>query len=196
MDPVIAFENQRLDPDATSWVNLGFWCPQSRVAAVVPDAATVRDQVLRLLPRVGIGTTGSPATLVNVQTIVWADTPVRRSLGTVRVVGRPVWLRLGFAKANWAFGDGQRASNVGPGKVYDRHGDRCARVLCPHYFGHVYRAAGPVTITLTVSWRASYSLDGIHYAAVDPDPLSGPAATQALLVRQARAVLVPNPDSN
>jgi hypothetical protein len=131
--------------------------------------------------------------LVNLQTVLWADTPVRRALGPVRIVGQPVWLRLAFAHASWDFGDGTAEVSDDPGKAYDPVGDRCAQVLCPDYYGHVYRARGPVTIVLRVSWRASYSLDGSHFVPVDPDPLTGPARTQRLLVRQARADLVPNP---
>jgi hypothetical protein len=150
-----------------------------------------------LLPRVGIGDTGSVATLVNVQTIVWASTRSGvRSLGRVMILGQSVWLRVSFARAMWSFGDGSRDSTDGPGKVYDAVGDPCAAVSCPEYYGHVYRRSGPVRITLRVAWRASFSLDGHDFVAVDPDPITGPASTDELLVRQARAVLVPNPGDN
>lgn len=195
-DPVVAFENQVRQPGASRWTNLGFWCPQTVTAAAVPNAATVRDQVIKLLPGVAVGSTGSPATLVNLQTILWAETPARRSLGRVVIVGQWVWLRLAFDHADWSFGDGDTERSQDPGKVYDAVGDRCAQVLCPEYYGHVYRVTGSVTISLRVAWRAMYSLDGVRFTAVDPAPLTGPVSTQALLVRQARTVLVPNPDSS
>jgi hypothetical protein len=191
-DPPVAYEYQVRVP-GKGWRNLAFWCPQSAAATPVPNAVTIRDQVLRLLPTVAIATTGSPATLVNLQTILWADTSAQRSLGPITIVGQPVGLRIAFAHANWDFGDGTSESSAEPGKVYDPDGDPCAELMCPDYYGHVYRASGPVTITLTVSWQATYSLDGTHFLAVDPEPLTGPPARHGLLVRQARAVLVPNP---
>lgn len=194
--PAIAYETQVRQPGQARWTNLGFWCPQSQRATAVPDAATIRDQVLKLLPRVAIATTGSPATLVNLQTILWADTTARRSLGRITIVGQPVWLKIAFAHAHWDFGDGTSEASADPGKAYDATGNPCAQIMCPDYYGHVYRATGQVRISLTVSWQATYSLDGTHFVPVDPDPLDGPAATHALLVRQARAVLVPNPDGD
>ena len=176
------------------WQNESFWCPQTQVPVVVPDAATIRDRAIRLLPAVGIGLAGpSPTTLVNIQTLLWARTGTARSLGQVMVVGQPVWLKIVFDHAAWDFGDGVRASSAVPGKAYDDVGDRCAQVLCPDYYGHVYRSAGPVRITLVVSWTASYSLDGTHFQQLAGGPITGPAASTALTVRQARAVLVPNP---
>jgi hypothetical protein len=82
--------------------------------------------------------------LVNIQTLLWARTGTARSLGQVMVVGQPVWLKIVFDHAAWDFGDGVRASSAVPGKAYDDVGDRCAQVLCPDYYGHVYRSAGPV----------------------------------------------------
>jgi hypothetical protein len=191
--PPVAYEYQRLDPGESTWLSLGFWCPQSQRPTPVPDAATIRDQVIKLLPKVAIATTGSPATLVNVQTVLWADTTARRSLGRVVIVGQPVWLHLAFDHGTWDFGDGTTDTSTTPGKVYDSTGDPCAEVLCPDYYGHVYRKSGPMTISLTVSWNATYSLDGTHFQPVDPAALTGPATTHALTVREARAVLVPDP---
>ncbi|WAX58721.1 hypothetical protein M6B22_08145 [Jatrophihabitans cynanchi] len=190
---VNAFEYQSRKP-GQGWQNESFWCPQTQVPVVVPDAATIRDRAIRLLPAVGIGLAGpSPTTLVNIQTLLWARTGTARSLGQVMVVGQPVWLKIVFDHAAWDFGDGVRASSAVPGKAYDDVGDRCAQVLCPDYYGHVYRSAGPVRITLVVSWTASYSLDAAHFQQLAGGPITGPAASTALTVRQARAVLVPNP---
>lgn len=55
---------------------------------------------------------------------------------------------------------------------------------------HTYRATGHDTITLTIAWHASFSLDGTTWTDVDPNPLTGPTSTAAIMVRQARAVLV------
>ncbi len=188
----VAYENQVREPGSTVWVNLGFWCPQSRAPLGVPTAGDIRDRVIRLLPRVAAATTGAN-TLVNIQTLLWADTPAERNLGRVTVVGQPVWLRLAFDHAQWDFGDGTRATTSHPGKAYDAQGDPCRAVRCPDYFGHTYTASGPVTVTLRVAWRATFSLDGGNFEPVDDAPLTGPASTQRILVRQARGVLVVPP---
>jgi hypothetical protein len=184
-----SYEQQEREPGATAWVAVRDWCPQ---AGGVPGAGAVRDRVVKLLPVVAARSTDA-ATLVNIQTIVWADTPIRRSLGRVRVAGQPVWVRLVFARARWEFGDGDADTTATPGKVYDPDTDACASVMCPDYYGHVYRTTGVMTVRVRVAWRASYSLDGTHFQPVDPAPLTGPPATLRIHVRQARAVLVPNP---
>jgi hypothetical protein len=149
--------------------------------------------VVRLLPRVAAVTTG-PNTLVNIQTLLWADTAEQRSLGRVTVVGQPVWLRLAFDHAVWDFGDGSRASSAVPGKAYDAVGDPCRTVSCPDYFGHTYTRTGAMTVRVQVAWRASYSLDGQNYQPVDDAPITGPAGTAQIHVRQARGILVSTGD--
>lgn len=179
---------------AGPWVSGDYWCPQTQgqAAAPAPDVATIRDQVVRLLPVVGIGTTDDHVSLVNIQTIFWADTAAQRELGAVVVTGRRVWLRVAFASAAWDFGDGVTDTATAPGKAYDKVGDPCGTKLCPDYFGHVYRDAGPVTVRLRVSWQASWSLDGTHFLPVGAGPITGPAAAYSLTVRQAKGVLVAN----
>jgi hypothetical protein len=146
-----------------------------------------------LLPRVPAVTTG-PTTLVNIQTLLWADTPQRRSLGRVVVVGQPVWLRLAFDHAVWDFGDGSTLSSDVPGKAYDARNDPCRTVSCPDYFGHTFTTTGVMTVSVRIAWRASYSLDGQNYQPVDDAPLTGPAGTVRIHVRQARGVLVATGD--
>jgi hypothetical protein len=189
-----AYETQSLKPGDTVWSNLGFFCPQSTAPVPVgPDLAALRGRVVRLLPRVSAATTG-PNTLVNIQTLLWADTAGRRSLGRVMVVGQPVWLRLVFDHAVWDFGDGATASADTPGKVYDATGDPCRTVSCPDYFGHTFTRTGVMTVSVRIAWRASYSLDGQHFQPVDDAPLTGPAGTLRIHVRQARGVLVATGD--
>jgi hypothetical protein len=193
--PVVAYEDQVRQQGSAVWINLGFWCPQSTapLPAAGPDVAAIRDRVVRLLPRVAAVTTG-PNTLVNIQTLLWADTAEQRSLGRVTVVGQPVWLRLAFDHAVWDFGDGSRASSAVPGKAYDAVGDPCRTVSCPDYFGHTYTRTGAMTVRVQVAWRASYSLDGQNYQPVDDAPITGPAGTAQIHVRQARGILVSTGD--
>lgn len=172
------------------WISGDYWCPQTQGQAAAPDAATIRDRVVRLLPSVAIGTTDDHVSLVNIQTLFWADTADRRSLGTVQVTGHRVWLRIEFDSASWDFGDGARDTAAVPGRVYDDVGAPCRTKLCPDYYGHVYRTVGEMTVRLRVSWRASWSLDGSHFTAVGPGPITGPEASYRLTIEQARGVLV------
>jgi hypothetical protein len=188
-NPIWAYEYQVREPGSSEWVNLGFWCPQSTAPVPVPNAQDIRDRVIRLLPAISPVTTGAHS-LVNIQTVLWADTTTGRTLGRVTVVGQPVWLRLAFDHADWDFGDGSTATSEHPGKAYDEGTDPCRTVMCPDYYGHVYTATGTMTVRLRVAWNASYSLDGSHYQPVDDAPITGPAGTVSIQVRQARGVLV------
>ena len=164
------------------------WCPT--LATPVPSVVALREQVVRLLPAVRIGSAWSRRALVGAQSIVWADTAVVRVLPEVRVVGRRVAVRIRFDHARWDFGDGSRVTVATPGAAYDDRSDRCVTAQCPGFFGHTYVATGPVTVTLTVSWHASFSVDGVTWTDVDPAPLSGPQTVHRLTVVQARGVLV------
>lgn len=177
------------------WVLLSSWCPGQPANAPppVPTAADLRQQVIRLLPTVQIGSAWTTRALVNAETVLWAQTDADRSLGTVTVVGRQVALKIDFDHADWDFGDGTTATTDDPGRPYD-DADPCDTAQCPGYFGHTYRDIGPVTITLTVAWHAQFSLDGgATWTDVDPAPLAGPSATHDLTVVQARGIIVKNP---
>ena len=177
------------------WVLLNTWCagdPTNAPARVVTTAA-LRQQALRLLPTVRIGSAWTTRALVNAETVLWAETSAHRSLGNVTVVGRQVGLRIRFDHADWTFGDSTTDSTPDPGKPYSKS-DPCDTAQCPDYYGHTYSDTGPVTITLTVAWHAEFSLDnGATWTAVDPAPLTGPATTHNLAVVQARGVIVQNP---
>jgi hypothetical protein len=193
--PVSAFVTQVQDPVTKKWTSSAIWCPVD--SAPVPGTAVLRDRALRLLPTVGIGAAGGAGggtrALANTQTILWAKTPAARDLGQVTVLGQRVWLRVQFAHARWDFGDQHTDTTSTPGKAYDDAVDPCETAMCPGYYGHVYTETGTRTITLTVAWSASYSLDGQHYAPIGTGTLTGPASTTTVTVRQARGVLVPNP---
>lgn len=170
------------------WVLLDTWCP-SQAKPVVTTAA-LRQQVLRLLPTVRIGSAWTTRALVNAETILWAETSARRSLGTVTVVGRQVGLRIAFDHADWSFGDSATDTTTDPGRPYSKS-DPCETAQCAGYYGHTYTDTGPVTITLSVAWHAEFSLDnGTTWTAVDPAPLTGPSTTHDLTVVQARGIIV------
>lgn len=177
------------------WVLLDSWCPGQAADAAppVPTAADLRQQVLRLLPSVQIGSAWTTRALVNAESIFWAQTRANRNLGTVTVVGRQVALKIDFDHADWDFGDATTDTTDQPGRPYD-DANPCSTAQCPDYYGHTYRDTGPVTITLTIAWHAQFSLDnGTTWTDVDPAPLTGPSATHQLTVVQARGILVHDP---
>ncbi len=47
------------------------WCPDTTTPA--PSLAALRDRTLRLLPHVAIGAAWSTSTLINVETVLWAE---------------------------------------------------------------------------------------------------------------------------
>ncbi len=116
------------------WVLQSVWCPAT--AQPIPTTQALREQVLRLLPSVQIGSAWTHRALVNAETILWADTGASRTLRTVNVVGRRVHLRIAFDHANWNFGDQHTDTTTDPGKPYSktdrvRHGPM-PRLLRPH----------------------------------------------------------------
>ena len=170
------------------WVLQSVWCPAT--AQPIPTTQALREQVLRLLPSVQIGSAWTHRALVNAETILWADTSSSRTLRTVNVVGRRVQLRIAFDHANWDFGDNHTDTTTDPGKPYSKS-DKCGTAQCPDYYGHTYTDVGPVTITLSVAWHAQFSLDnGATWTDVDAAPLTGPPTTHNLDVVQARGILV------
>jgi hypothetical protein len=178
-----------LQQDASgAWTVVSFWCPSQ--AKPIPDAGAVRDQVVRLLPKIPIGIVAGHLSLVNVQEILWTPTAKTRELGTVSVVGQPVRVRITFAEADWDFGDGAATTTDQPGKVY--HPDvPCATAQCPDYLGHTYRTTGPMTIRMTVHWNGQYSLDsGATWTAITGGDLPGQTSAAAIIVKQARAMLI------
>jgi hypothetical protein len=163
-----------------------------QAAAPRVTAVLVMREVRKLVPhpKVGIAPPGG-ATLVNIQTLLWADTPSDQSLGTVTLLGHQVTLQVHVAQVDWDFGDGQRDTTPSPEPRYDPSAG-CKTVSCPGYWGHVYAATGAMTVSATVTWSGRYRVDGGAWLDI-PGTVTGPATTAALTVRQARGVLVPNP---
>jgi len=86
----------------------------------------------------------------------------------------------------------QRNTSEGPGKAYDAQGDPCKDKQCPDYYGHTYTTTGDMTVTATVTWQATFRVGA---GAVTPIPgtIPGPTTNAAILVGEARSVLVPGP---
>jgi hypothetical protein len=154
-------------------------------------APVVRQQATRLIPAVPPAVVEA-VTLVNIQTLMWLDTASTLELAPATILGKNVVITIALDHVTWNFGDGSTSSSNSPGKAYDKAGDPCSTVMCPDYFGHVYRQTGSTTITATVSWRVSFRVDGGSATAI-PGTVAGPSAQAQITVKQARGVLVPNP---
>jgi hypothetical protein len=169
------------------WVLVDKYCPGAPDLQPSPEA--LREQAIRLLPAVPVGGSAVPNTLVQFETIMWADTAAQRTLGPVSVVGRQVWIRIQFEHADWDYGDGKREIRTTPGTAYPSVGI-CKTRVCSRYDGHVYTAGGNVTVRLAVTWTASFSLDGTTFAPITGDPITGPTTTLNYVVHTAQSVLV------
>jgi hypothetical protein len=172
-----------------TWTRHQVWCPADGLPAL--NLAAVRARVLRLLPHVAIGSAWTTTALVNAQTILWADTPPQRPLGSVDLFGHQIQLRISLTHANWDFGDGHTDTATTPGKAYNESTDPCRTVQCPGYYGHTYRTTGTMTITLTLTWHAQYSLDTQHWIDIT-DPITAPTSHHTLTVEQTRGILIPD----
>jgi len=182
----------RSDDGGKTWVYTGAGCTALTARPQVTPLLA-RQEIEKLVPRPGIGVAPPGGkTLVNVQTVLWANTPADRGLGTVTLLGTyRVALRVQVQQVAWAFGDGATEVADGPGLPY-RKGEHCTTVTCPGHFGHVYATTGTMTITEQVTWSGQYSVNGGAWQDV-AGAVDGPAATAQVTVVQARGVLVADP---
>ncbi len=153
----------------------------------------VLDRVVRLVPTAKLGLAPHDSTLVNIETIMWVDAPKNQQLPPLTILGQGVTVSLTLDHVEWDFGDKNTATTSSPGKAYDNAHDPCRTAQCPNYFGHTYRSSGPLTIHATATWTASFAVAG-GQAATIPGTVAGPTAAGNVTVKQARSVLIPNPD--
>lgn len=172
------------------WTDPHAWCPTPTHPGI--SEAEVRDRATRLLPPVQIGSAWTTTALVNAETILWAVTAPDRPLAHVTVAGQRVQLRVHFAEASWNYGDGMHETTNEPGKPYDKINDPCHTAQCVDYRGHTYTVTGRMTITLQVTWHAQYRRGAGSWVDID-DAITGPTTQHVLTVKEARAILVPNP---
>ncbi|WP_375480775.1 hypothetical protein [uncultured Jatrophihabitans sp.] len=179
---------------AGAWQSVGTTCvaPADAPPAAQVTAADVRARAVRLIPSASVGVAPHTATLVNIQTVMWANTPAIRELPAVAILGRRVTIGIKIDHVDWRFGDGVSATTHDAGQSYDGARHPCRTVTCPGYFGHVYTATGAVRVSATVSWVATFRVDGGATQTI-PGAIAGPTAQTPLQVKEARGVLVPNP---
>ena len=144
------------------------------------------------MPHPGVGVApASGRSLVQTQSVLWVDTATQVELGTVRLAGQLVRLRVLLRQVAWDFGDGHTDTTDSPGKAYTT-ADRCQTKLCPDYYGHVYHRHGSYPVTAQVSWSGQFQLTGGPWRQI-PDPVTGPPQHTTLHIYQAHGELVPDP---
>ena len=192
VDPFVTTKAELQQSPGHVWTMIGENC-NARTSRPQLTPLLVRQQVEKLVPHPGIGVAPPGGrTLVNLQTVLWADTPADRRLGTVRLLGiYRVALRVHVQQVLWDFGDGTSARTGSPGRPY-RAGEHCATVTCPGHFGHVFGRTGSMTITSQVSWTGQYSVNGGQWQTI-AGAVTGPQAAAEVTVVQARGVLVADP---
>jgi hypothetical protein len=153
-------------------------------------ALMLTQQIRKLVPHpaIGIAPPGG-ASLVNIQTLLWAQTPPSQDLGTVTLLGHHISLRATVHHIDWDFGDGTHATTTSPQHPYNP-ANPCTTTQCPHYWGHTYTTTGPIHISATITWTGHYRVDRSTWQTIN-DTVTGPTTTAALTIRQARGILVP-----
>lgn len=143
---------------------------------------------MKLLPAVAVGVAPADGpTLVNIDTLFWADTPTDRPLGPLTVLGQAVQIRIHVVRMDWEFGDGATGSSPTPGRPYIA--GACDTAQCPGFFSHPYTTTGPVTVRATVTWTAQFAVAGGTFEPI-PGTVTGPASTHPVTIVQGRSVLV------
>jgi autotransporter-associated beta strand protein len=179
-------------PDGHSEADPECWVSASRSRRQLITGQMLRDEAERLLPHPAIGVAPpGHATLVNIETVFWADTRARRDLGTVTVLGQRVDLRAHVRSVDWHFGDGASATTDGPGRAYSAD-DPCDTAQCADYFGHTNTDTGTVTITAAITWTGEFRVARGAWQPI-PGTVVAAATSTTIDVREARAILVPNP---
>jgi hypothetical protein len=169
----------------------GAGCVSRGLVAPGLSEADVRAEVVKRVPTAAVAAAPSGSALVQLESLFWVDTAKTRDLGTAVLAGHQVAITATVSTVGWDFGDGATDSSNGPGRPFTKD-SHCGQKQCPDWFGHTYTKTGKVTVTARVRWSATYSVDGGPAQPIS-GTVTGPPATMSILVKQARAVLVPNP---
>lgn len=146
------------------------------VAAVT---AAVHEQIRKRLTTPTITSAPAGKTLVNIITIYHTTDQRQQRISITTPVPGSI---TATPEYQWDFGDGQSATGVG--LAYQSPDD--PNQLPGKYLGPVWKTPGVKHVTLTITWRVVFSMDG---ATVPLDPIVL-TATEDKTVATARAVLV------
>lgn len=128
------------------------------------------------LPPLTIQIQPGGTTLVNFETIFYADAPVFER--TVELLGYAVDLRAAPASFTWHHGDGTSQTTTSPGHTYPNHD-------VTHTYEH---AADNIRPRVDVSYQVSYRIDS-HTWETLPGTITAPGAAASLSVEQGLPLL-------
>lgn len=166
------------EDQGVTWQDEGLMCVEPTGPVTVQDVdRALHDAFVRRLPPVAL--TAAPAHGVLPYLPVVFDSGQPAGIGTSAhsLLGRSVVLDP-RARWHWEFGDGQVLDTMVPGSRYP---DLAV--------SHAYGRGGAMHLALTVTWAATFTVDGLG-----PFPVVQPVHQDAHMivqVGQARAVLVP-----
>ncbi|MBV9593977.1 MAG: hypothetical protein JO147_09325 [Actinobacteria bacterium] len=171
----------------TQWIPQDGWCPGQ--STPTPVGTTLRQEITRLLPEVGIGAAPSGDGLDNFETIFNAATPAVLALGGATLLGVPVQLQASFHSATWNFGDhtGDKTTSD-PGTAWAP--GLCDTDDCPNLFGHTWTKHGTYPVTLTITWTGQFRVAGSDWISI-PTPITGPTHTITYTVHEAYSSVQP-----
>ncbi len=124
-----------------------------RSVPVADVTAAAHEELRRRIPAPSINSAPSGKTLVNIITIYHTNDPGPQRVTTTLPVPGSISATPSYA---WDFGDGLSAS--GAGTAYEDPDD--PNRLPGKYLGPTWRTAGVKHVTLTVTWRVVFQLDG------------------------------------
>jgi hypothetical protein len=129
----------------SSWTMIGWYqCPADQLRAAIETAwqrMPIQANTITIQP-------GTGWVLTTVPTVVYVDRAPRTM--TTTLLGTSVRIRATPSAYTWGWGDGASTVTTQPGAPYPNQ-----------TVAHTYvNREGPVTITLTTSWRGSYSTNG------------------------------------
>jgi hypothetical protein len=186
---------QTRQPDGT-WTLTGLTCANHPATPQITPLL-IAQQARRLVPHpsIGIAPPGG-ATLVNIQTLLWLNTPATQQLTPITLLGHHITITITITEIHWTFGDGHTDTTTNPEPAYNP-ADHCHTITCPGYWGHTYTTPGPTTITATTTWTGTYTDNG-HNNTDIPGTVTAPPSHTTLTIRQAHTELVDptNPPTN
>lgn len=147
-------------------------------SATIDVAAEIQRAVRRVeLPSIDLRTQPGDTTLVNIETILYADAETVEV--DVEILGYAVEIRAHPSRFTWHHGDGTSQTTQDPGSPYPHH-----------TVSHRYlRAHSSVTLRVDIGYAVEYRVDGSSWTTL-PETLTATGAGQSLTVRQATPLLV------
>lgn len=155
--------------DQTKWHLQGEDCLATPVWVPIEQVGyQFQYEIERLLPKPSIELKPNPETLVNLPTVVSTDYPTEKTFAITvpPSAGRTIPLTgtiNAHAEMTWTFEDGTTAT--GAGKPYD---GTDPATNPGYYLTNTFRTAGHHTVTLTVTWTGTITVDTLAPQAFDP----------------------------